>query len=92
MAWWSSGATNGALIDNLRAAGIIQSNAVECAMKAIDRRHFSPSSPYQDAPQVVLRVTWGVPVYLLTCMHVFLITMNRALVTGLLLARRTCMR
>lgn len=33
--------------------GIIKSNAVAAAMDAVDRKHYSPHSPYQDSPQSI---------------------------------------
>ncbi|KAJ8922640.1 hypothetical protein NQ315_007672 [Exocentrus adspersus] len=51
MAWRSHGKTNAELIRNLRANGIIRSDAVENAMLAVDRGHYSKNSPYMDAPQ-----------------------------------------
>ncbi|XP_018565147.1 protein-L-isoaspartate(D-aspartate) O-methyltransferase isoform X2 [Anoplophora glabripennis] len=51
MAWRSHGKTNAELVRNLRANGIIRSDAVENAMLAVDRGNYSKNSPYMDAPQ-----------------------------------------
>ena len=51
MSWRCSGADNLELIRNLCRHRIIKSKAVENAMKAVDRRHYAPKSPYEDAPQ-----------------------------------------
>ena len=51
MSWRCSGASNGALIDNMRDAGLIKSAAVEAAMRATDRGNYTTSAPYQDRPQ-----------------------------------------
>jgi protein-L-isoaspartate(D-aspartate) O-methyltransferase len=51
MAWRSHGKTNAELIRNLRANGIIRSDAVESAMLAVDRGNYSRNNPYMDAPQ-----------------------------------------
>ncbi|EME39883.1 hypothetical protein DOTSEDRAFT_137927 [Dothistroma septosporum NZE10] len=53
MAWRSSGTTNASLIDNLSANGLITSERVKNAMKAVDRAHYAPSFPYQDSPQTI---------------------------------------
>ncbi|XP_028131463.1 protein-L-isoaspartate(D-aspartate) O-methyltransferase [Diabrotica virgifera virgifera] len=51
MAWRSHGKSNLELVRNLRANGIIKSDAVENAMLAVDRGNYSKTSPYMDAPQ-----------------------------------------
>ncbi|KAJ8949818.1 hypothetical protein NQ318_000516 [Aromia moschata] len=51
MAWRSHGKTNAELVRNLRANGIIRSDAVENSMLAVDRGHYSKHNPYMDAPQ-----------------------------------------
>lgn len=53
MAWRSSGATNDALISNLRSNGLIDSDRVAEAMKKVDRVHYAPSMPYEDSPQPI---------------------------------------
>ncbi len=56
IAWRCSGRTNGELIANLFAAGLIQAPRVRDAMAAVDRAHYCPSSPraaYEDAPQAI---------------------------------------
>ena len=50
-AWHCGGSTNGELIDNLCAANLVKSSAVEHAMRAIDRGNYAPSGPYEDCPQ-----------------------------------------
>jgi protein-L-isoaspartate(D-aspartate) O-methyltransferase len=52
MAWRSSGSSNEALISNLKANGLIESERVQEAMM-VDRAHYAPSSPYQDSPQPI---------------------------------------
>lgn len=42
MAWRSSGANNDELVDNLRRHGIISSQSVEKALRAVDRKFFVP--------------------------------------------------
>ncbi|XP_030376093.1 protein-L-isoaspartate(D-aspartate) O-methyltransferase [Scaptodrosophila lebanonensis] len=53
MAWRSVGANNEDLIRQLREYGVIASDAVERAMIATDRKHYSPRNPYMDAPQPI---------------------------------------
>ncbi|XP_026315534.1 protein-L-isoaspartate(D-aspartate) O-methyltransferase isoform X2 [Hyposmocoma kahamanoa] len=53
MAWRSHGKNNADLIRNLRVNGIIKSDSVASAMNAVDRRHYSPHSPYHDSPQPI---------------------------------------
>ena len=51
-AWGCSGSTNDELVDNLRAGSLIETDAVEAAMRAIDRANFcTTGSPYEDSPQ-----------------------------------------
>jgi protein-L-isoaspartate(D-aspartate) O-methyltransferase len=51
MAWRCSGATNDELIDNLARSGIIKNTKVINALKAVDRKYYAPTNPYQDSPQ-----------------------------------------
>uniref|UniRef100_A0A6V1TYL7 Protein-L-isoaspartate O-methyltransferase n=1 Tax=Heterosigma akashiwo TaxID=2829 RepID=A0A6V1TYL7_HETAK len=53
MAWRCSGRTNDELITNLRNANIIQTSAIEEAMRAADRGNFAPGNPYDDCPQPI---------------------------------------
>ncbi|KAJ2714868.1 hypothetical protein H4R19_001507 [Coemansia spiralis] len=53
MAWRCTGATNSALVDNLLGARIIAHERVVAAMRRVDRAHFAPHSPYEDAPQYI---------------------------------------
>ncbi|KAJ2511832.1 hypothetical protein H4217_007188 [Coemansia sp. RSA 1939] len=53
MSWRCSGRTNDELIDNLANRKIISSERVVSAMRSVDRAHFSPHSPYEDAPQYI---------------------------------------
>ncbi|KAI9822926.1 MAG: hypothetical protein M1832_002951 [Thelocarpon impressellum] len=53
MAWRSSGSTNATLIENLYINGLIKSPRVKDAMLAVDRAHFAPTAPHQDAPQTI---------------------------------------
>lgn len=53
MAWRSSGSSNDNLIDNLHSNGIIKSDRVIAAMKAVDRKFFCKHSPYIDSPQSI---------------------------------------
>ena len=53
MAWMSSGNSNNDLIDKLKHHGIIKSPRVEAAMKAVDRKNYSPYNPYMDSPQSI---------------------------------------
>ncbi|KAF2641367.1 protein-L-isoaspartate O-methyltransferase [Massarina eburnea CBS 473.64] len=53
MAWRSSGATNEALIANLKKNGLIESERVKEAMLKVDRAHYAPRSPYDDHPQPI---------------------------------------
>ena len=51
-AWTSSGNSNDELISNLIRDGIVKSNAVEAAMRQVDRAHFvrDGTDAYRDAP------------------------------------------
>eukprot|EP00938_MAST-03A_sp_MAST-3A-sp1_P000855 g855.t1 len=51
MSWRCSGADNLELIRNLCRHRIIKSKAVENAMKAVNRSHYAPKNPFEDAPQ-----------------------------------------
>ncbi len=51
MAWRSSGATNAELVDNLCRHDMITDARVRAAFLAVDRAHYAPRAPYQDAPQ-----------------------------------------
>ena len=53
MAWMSSGSSNDDLISRLKKNGILQTPRVEAAMKAVDRKHYSPYNPFQDSPQSI---------------------------------------
>ncbi|KAF1956555.1 protein-L-isoaspartate O-methyltransferase [Byssothecium circinans] len=53
MAWRSSGATNEALITNLKKNGLFDSERVKEAMIKVDRAHYAPRSPYDDHPQPI---------------------------------------
>jgi protein-L-isoaspartate(D-aspartate) O-methyltransferase len=56
MAWRCSGRTNAELIQNLFTQGLITSPLVRDAMTAVDRAHYTPSSPhaaYEDSPQPI---------------------------------------
>jgi protein-L-isoaspartate(D-aspartate) O-methyltransferase len=53
MAWLSSGRTNAELVDRMVANGLIGSDRVAEAMKAVDRGHYvnSAAGAYDDSPQ-----------------------------------------
>ena len=51
MAWYCSAGSNEDLVNNLKMAKIINSERVEKAMKAVDRRNYVSQSPYKDTPQ-----------------------------------------
>eukprot|EP00128_Syssomonas_multiformis_P017486 Colp12_sorted_trinity150504_noHs@4763 len=55
MAWRSHGTTNDELVSALKRNGIIQSTAVEQAMRAVDRRHYvvGGNYAYLDQPQPI---------------------------------------
>ncbi|KAI1147930.1 protein-L-isoaspartate O-methyltransferase-domain-containing protein [Nemania diffusa] len=53
MAWRSSGRSNASLVENLCTNGMITTDAVKRAFLAVDRAHYAPSSPYEDAPQSI---------------------------------------
>ncbi|CAK7230162.1 hypothetical protein SBRCBS47491_007492 [Sporothrix bragantina] len=53
MAWRSSGATLAELVDNLAGHGMIPNERVKQAFLRVDRAHYSPRKPYQDAPQSI---------------------------------------
>nr|XP_021201406.2 protein-L-isoaspartate(D-aspartate) O-methyltransferase isoform X1 [Helicoverpa armigera] len=53
MAWRSHGVNNADMVRNLRANGIIKSDAVANAMLAVDRKNYCPSAPYHDSPQTI---------------------------------------
>nr|CAB3264707.1 protein-L-isoaspartate(D-aspartate) O-methyltransferase-like [Phallusia mammillata] len=53
MAWRSHGKTNLEMINNLRKNGIIKSDSVYEAMKLTDRKHYIPTTPYNDNPQSI---------------------------------------
>ena len=50
-------ADNNSLVDILKHSGVIKSASVEAVMRAIDRKHFVPSSridfAYEDTPQPI---------------------------------------
>ncbi|RKF60352.1 Protein-L-isoaspartate O-methyltransferase [Erysiphe neolycopersici] len=56
MAWQCSGSTNTELIRNMYQSGIITNTRVMNAMLKVDREHYAPSRPYEDAPQPI---GWG---------------------------------
>ncbi|CAI2185123.1 4345_t:CDS:2 [Funneliformis geosporum] len=51
MAWYCSANSNEDLVKNLKAAKIFTSEAVERAMKAVDRKNYVSQCPYKDTPQ-----------------------------------------
>ncbi|CAK7270420.1 hypothetical protein SEPCBS119000_004082 [Sporothrix epigloea] len=53
MAWRSSGATLAELVENLASHGMIPNQRVKQAFLAVDRAHYAPRQPYQDAPQSI---------------------------------------
>eukprot|EP00640_Fibrocapsa_japonica_P004269 CAMPEP_0113934976 /NCGR_PEP_ID=MMETSP1339-20121228/2226_1 /TAXON_ID=94617 /ORGANISM="Fibrocapsa japonica" /LENGTH=234 /DNA_ID=CAMNT_0000936985 /DNA_START=70 /DNA_END=774 /DNA_ORIENTATION=- /assembly_acc=CAM_ASM_000762 len=53
MAWRCSSESNEGLISNLVDSRIIQSSAVEHAMKAVDRKNYAPRNYYSDSPQYI---------------------------------------
>ncbi|KAK5256101.1 protein-L-isoaspartate O-methyltransferase [Cryomyces antarcticus] len=53
MAWRCSGSTNAALVNNLAANGLINSERVKQAMMGVDRAHYAPAQPYEDSPQPI---------------------------------------
>ncbi|XP_053612224.1 protein-L-isoaspartate(D-aspartate) O-methyltransferase isoform X1 [Plodia interpunctella] len=53
MAWRSHGVNNADLVRNLRANGIIKSDAVANAMNSVDRKNYCPYAPYHDSPQTI---------------------------------------
>ncbi|XP_045495113.1 protein-L-isoaspartate(D-aspartate) O-methyltransferase [Colias croceus] len=53
MAWRSHGVNNADMIRNLRANGIIKSDAVANAMLGVDRKNYCPYAPYHDSPQAI---------------------------------------
>lgn len=53
MAWRSHGISNADMVRNLRANGIIKTDAVANAMLAVDRKNFCPYAPYHDSPQSI---------------------------------------
>eukprot|EP00547_Thalassionema_nitzschioides_P016691 CAMPEP_0194251346 /NCGR_PEP_ID=MMETSP0158-20130606/25218_1 /TAXON_ID=33649 /ORGANISM="Thalassionema nitzschioides, Strain L26-B" /LENGTH=239 /DNA_ID=CAMNT_0038988459 /DNA_START=95 /DNA_END=814 /DNA_ORIENTATION=+ len=52
-AWTCHGRTQKELIEKLQKAGIILSEKVAHVMEIVDRKHFCPLNPYQDAPQSI---------------------------------------
>ncbi|KAF3925364.1 hypothetical protein ABW20_dc0110120 [Dactylellina cionopaga] len=53
MSWRSSGTSNAELVENMERNGLIDNQETYGAMKKVDRAHFAPANPYQDAPQVI---------------------------------------
>ncbi|KAF2751618.1 protein-L-isoaspartate O-methyltransferase [Sporormia fimetaria CBS 119925] len=53
MAWRSHGDTNTELVNNLKDNGLIKDERVREAMLKVDRAHYAPRSPYEDAPQPI---------------------------------------
>ncbi|KAI9666221.1 MAG: hypothetical protein M1821_004156 [Bathelium mastoideum] len=53
MAWFSGGASNRALVENLASNNLITTERVKNAMLAVDRAHFAPAAPYADSPQSI---------------------------------------
>lgn len=56
MAWRCSGSSNVELVSNLVQSSIVKSARVAQAMKAVDRKNYSPSGSYEDFPQPI---GWG---------------------------------
>ncbi|RKF54982.1 Protein-L-isoaspartate O-methyltransferase [Golovinomyces cichoracearum] len=56
MAWQCSGRSNLELISNMYQMGVITSTRVKNAMIKVDRAHYAPQRPYEDAPQPI---GWG---------------------------------
>ena len=56
MAWRCSGSSNVELVSNLVQSSIVKSARVAQAMKAVDRKNYSPSGSYEDSPQPI---GWG---------------------------------
>ena len=44
---------NAMMLQDLKEKGILKSERVEKAMKAIDRKHYAPVNFYQDSPQII---------------------------------------
>ncbi|CAG8778617.1 8446_t:CDS:2, partial [Racocetra persica] len=53
MAWFCSANSNSGLVNNLKKAGIFQSDRVEQAMKSVDRGKYVKYDPYRDSPQQI---------------------------------------
>jgi protein-L-isoaspartate(D-aspartate) O-methyltransferase len=54
MAWSCTARSHLGLIANLRTSGLISTQRVESAMKAVDRAHYvAVGAPYQDSPQPI---------------------------------------
>ncbi|KAK6497743.1 hypothetical protein TWF481_012146 [Arthrobotrys musiformis] len=53
MSWRCSGTSNAELVENMKRNGLIKNIETYAAMKKVDRAHFSPKNPYQDAPQQI---------------------------------------
>mmetsp|Transcript_4195 Transcript_4195/g.8489 ORF Transcript_4195/g.8489 Transcript_4195/m.8489 type:complete len:302 (+) Transcript_4195:222-1127(+) len=58
-AWFCDGKTQRNLVEHLRQAQIVKSQAVQAAMSSVDRMYYIPdgytSNPYADAPQAILK-------------------------------------
>ncbi|KAF3110682.1 hypothetical protein TWF569_003609 [Orbilia oligospora] len=53
MSWRCSGTSNSELVENMKRNGLIHNKETYEAMKKVDRAHFAPANPYQDAPQPI---------------------------------------
>ncbi|SPO05525.1 related to protein-L-isoaspartate(D-aspartate) O-methyltransferase [Cephalotrichum gorgonifer] len=53
MAWRSTGVSNSELVENLVRNGMMKDPRVKAAFLKVDRAHYSPRSPYEDAPQSI---------------------------------------
>lgn len=52
-AWTCHGRNQYEMVDRLRQAGIVQSQAVRAVMQAVDRGNYMSKNPYQDSPQSI---------------------------------------
>ena len=50
-AWTCHGRTQRDLVDRLRQAGIVKTDAVQKVLEWVDRANYTPKDPYMDAPQ-----------------------------------------
>jgi len=77
MAWRCSGRSNSQLVTNLRKGALINSDAVEAAMRAVDRGNYVPSSvadsAYDDSPQPIgYQATISAPHMHAMCLEILL--------------------